>query len=353
MDRHVAGSERSAWWVVWLSGAADDGLVARDVPRFGDQPGEHMVTPESAYELAFHGVHREIAEMQEQERRWDEEHEAIGDWPPPVSEDDIGDIPPVAAANPDVEEAARDALAEVIAEPITDLVMCGIRLLEPSGVAAGDGIDKVSDVVTAIADPARIPAQVAEAVVSHLAAHLLGAAVFGPFGPVVAIYAGKFAGELTHQTLDGGKDTPRAQRAERAVTTIEAAAAFTDAQIGRLAESAPFRDYVSDLTGKSIAAILPADDTVTRDISAEPATGQARMVTAAVAAYEVRVPEDDPESVGVRPASLAILACILDQAVVGQWVSGMYQYLVLAGGTRIRRRIGRDGDPGPWTWVHR
>lgn len=107
--------------------------------------------------------------------------------PPDASEaspEDLAERPPKA----NVEEAARGALADVIAEPITDLVMLGTSTVEPGSgdAAAGEEIDKLSEGLLDIVDPARLPSAMAEKVASHLTAHLLAVAL-GPAGVLTGL----------------------------------------------------------------------------------------------------------------------------------------------------------------------
>jgi hypothetical protein len=248
----------------------------------------------------------------------------------------------------DAEEAFCDTLAEMVAKPITDWVMLPMRPLEGNGEngATREGIDKTCKGLTLIADPARIPSAVVDKVVAHLTAHLLAATTLGPIGPVVAIFAGKFASELTHQALYGGRDAAGAQAA---VDTIELTGAFADAQIGQLAESEPFREYVSGLISKPIAAIIDGDARAVPDQTADEDAGRPATITAVVAAYEVRspaggsgsTPRGGPVAVRVRPASFAALACIPKGAVTARFTSVSHEFLLLADGTLVKRR--RDG----------
>jgi hypothetical protein len=307
--------------------------VPTDVPSFGDQP--------RGYEAPSYNP--------------------VSDWEPPeppgstaasvakqaasqltvpdlVVETDIEEAPQVAAANQDVQDAARDALADVIAEPITDMAVLGARLVQPGigNAVAGAEIGNLSEVLMDAADPARLPAEVVEKVATHLTAHVLTPAL-GPVGLVVAIFAGKFAGELTHQLLGSGQEAPDHQDAVRAVEIV---GTFADEDLGRLAESEPFRDYVSDLVGESIVAILPGGQQAptTRDGQQAPATGEGKTptITAVVAVYEVRSPEDD-EAVQVRPVSSAAWRCIPRKAVANRWRAGSYVYLTLTDGTRLEK----------------
>lgn len=264
------------------------------------------------------------------------------------------------AAGRDVAKAAEKALADVVAVPITDVVMAGVMPLDGGGenLAAGVQIDKISGAMQEVVDPARIPSALVEKAVTHLLTHLLtpiAAAVFGPVGPVIAIFVGDFAGELTHQVLDAGRDSAGIQFAESA---IELTGAFADARIGRLAESQPFSEYVSSLVGQQIVAIIDKDTSTPASHEAERATGRTPAITAIVAAFEVDIPPSrsgsdssaDSTTTRVRPASLAVLTCIPAAAVARQWKSGSHEYLRLTDGTLLRRRI--DGDrPGRWIRV--
>ena len=252
----------------------------------------------------------------------------------------------------------------MVAKPITDFVMRGVPS-ERGGVnaAAGEGIDKFCEGLTLIADPARIPSVVAEKVVAHLTAHLLAATTLayplppldlllivfppstpGPIGPIVVFFAGKFASELTHEVVDGGRD---AAGAEAAVGTIELVGGFADEQIGRLAESEPFREYLSDLISEPIAAIIGGDARAAPDQRADEDTGRPATITAVVAAYEVRSPaggsgsteRGGPAAVQVRPASFAVLACIPKGAVTARWRSVSHEFLLLADGTLVKCRV--------------
>ena len=263
----------------------------------------------------------------------------------------------VAVKPPDpVEQAARKAVANVVAKPITDFVMRGVPS-ERGGVnaAAGEGIDKFCEGLTLIADPARIPSVVAEKVVAHLTAHLLAATTLGPIGPIVVFFAGKFASELTHEVVDGGRD---AAGAEAAVGTIELVGGFADEQIGRLAESEPFREYLSDLISEPIAAIIGGDARAAPDQRADEDTGRPATITAVVAAYEVRSPaggsgsteRGGPAAVQVRPASFAVLACIPKGAVTARWRSVSHEFLLLADGTLVKCRV-HGASRGRWVQV--
>ena len=248
-----------------------------------------------------------------------------------------------------VEQAARKTVANVVAKPITDFVMRSVPS-ERGGenAAAGEGTDNICEWLMAIADPARIPSAVAKKVAAHLTAHLtdhlLAATTLGPIGPVVVFFAGEFAGELTHQVFYGGQG---AAGAEAAVGTIELADGFADAQIGRLAESGPFREYLGGLISEPIAAIIDGDARAAPDQRADEGTGRPATITAVVAAYEVRSPaggsgstaRGGPVAVRVRPASFAALACIPKGAVTARFTSVSHEFLLLADGTLVKRRL--------------
>lgn len=240
---------------------------------------------------------------------------------PDSSEPDFSEVPPPAKAEQDVEEAARTAVAKVIARPITDLVMRGASLVESGSenAVAGQVIDQFTELLLLIADPARLPSEIAEKLAAQLATHLV-ASTLGPVGPVVVIFAGKLVGELTHQVLDGSEGDQDAVRA------VEIAGTFADTQIGLLGDSEPFRELISQVVGSSVAAILPGE-------------GQVPATTAVVAVYEVRSPPDDSEVVRIRPASFTVW--IPEAAVAKRWKSGGYEYLRLTDGTIIR--ISPDG----------
>ena len=176
----------------------------------------------------------------------------------------------------DVPQAVRDALADVIAVPITNVVMVNLRSLGNGGKngAAGERIDTISEGLQALVDPARILSGLVEKAVTHLAAPI-AAATFGPIGPVIAIFAGNFAGELTHQALDSDRNVTGIQRAESA---IQLTGAFADARIGRLAESESFRDYVSGVTGRQITAIISHDSGAAPGRNGERVTGRPRRL---------------------------------------------------------------------------
>jgi hypothetical protein len=256
----------------------------------------------------------------------------------------------------DVAEAVRDALADVIAVPITNLVMVNLRSLGDGGKngAAGERIDTTSEGLQAIVDPARIPSVLVEKAVTHLIAPI-AAATFGPIGPVIAIFAGNFAGELTHQALDADRNVTGIQRAEGA---IQLTGAFANARIGRLAESESFRDYVSGVTGRQIAAIIGHDSGAATGLNGERVTGRPPAITAVVAAYEVDIPGSrsrstlsaDSTTVRIRPASFAVLECIPGEAVFRQWRSGSHEFLRLTDGTVFKRRIG-GARPDRWARV--
>jgi hypothetical protein len=255
----------------------------------------------------------------------------------------------------DISEAASNALADLVAQPIIKLTTAGIRTLEGDGgnEAEGELVDHFSEALQDIVDPARIPAGLVEKTVTHLVS--AATATLGPVGLVVAIFAGKFAGELTHQVLDADQDPAGIESAENA---IELADAFADARIGRLAESKPFAEYLNDRLGKEIAAILSEDASAAASRRQEREIDRRPAITAIIAAYEVRVPasksgpesSDDSAAVRLRPVSIAALECIPDEAVVKRWRSGSYEYLRLSDGTLVRRFVSGD-HRGPWVWV--
>ena len=258
----------------------------------------------------------------------------------------------------DLEDALRDALVNVVTVPITNVVMAGIMPLDSGSenVTAGEQINKVSGMFEAVVDPARIPSALVEKAVTHLLTPI-AAAAFGPAGPIIAMFVGNFADELTHQVLDAGRDSAGIQFAESA---IELTGAFADAQIGRLAESQPFSEYISGLVSQQIVAIVSgdADAGPSARHKAQSVPGQASAITAVVAVYEVDTLQSRSRPVSsagsttmqVRPALFAVLECIPAKSVVERWSWGLYEYLRLADGTLLRRRIGKD-RPGRWTWV--
>jgi hypothetical protein len=259
------------------------------------------------------------------------------------------------ASGLDINEAASTALADLVATPITKLTMAGIGTLEDGGgnEAAGELVDHFSEALQNIVDPARIPAGLVEKTVTHLVS--AATATLGPIGPVVAIFAGKFAGELTHQVLDADRDPAGIQSAENA---IELADAFADARIGRLAESEPFADYLNDMLGKPIEAIVSEDASAAASRKKERETGKGPAITAIIAAYEVRGPASESDSaspgdstpVRLRPVSVAVLECIPAKAVVRRWRSDSYEYLLLSDGTVVKRFVFREHS-GPWVWI--
>ena len=255
-----------------------------------------------------------------------------------------------------VEEAIRSALADVISTPITNLVMATITPLDGSGknVAGEVQIDETSETWEVVFDPAKIPSAWVEKTVTHLMTPLATAA-FGHVGLVIAIFIGNFAGELTHQVLDAGRDSARIHAAE---SSIELTGAFADARIGRLAESEPFSNYVSSLVGENIVAVF---DKHTRSGSAVGrnagwATGDLPTIKVVAAAYEVKTPQSRPDSVShtgstivrIRPASFVVIECVPEKAVIKRWRLGVYEYLRLSDGTLLRRRI--DGEQ-PRQWI--
>lgn len=255
-------------------------------------------------------------------------------------------MPDVKAAGHDITEAAVVALAEVISVPITNVIMAGVMPLDGAGtnVAAGEQIDKTCEALQDIADWAKIPS----ALVGHAVTHFLmpvATAAFGPIGPVIAIFAGNFAGEITHQTLDAGLCSEGIQYAENA---SEVAGASADALIGRLAESQPFSDYISSLVGRQIGAIITKGMDATASHKTESATGKARTITAVVAVYEVNVPLDRSQTARVGLAAFGVLGCIPAETVVKRWKKGPHEFLLLANGICLQRRI--DGiRPGGWS----
>ena len=235
------------------------------------------------------------------------------------------------------------------------VVMRYISLPNEGGgnAATREDIDTISQALAEFVDPAEIPSVLVEKTVTHLAT-----AAFAPLGPpglVIAVFVGKLAGELTHQALDAGRNPAAIQRAESA---IELADGFADARIGQLAESEPFREYVSGLLSRSIAAIIHEDNGVASAHRAERLSDRAPTIAAVVVAYEVETPaitsgsalSGDSTVVSVRPASFAVLECVPAEAVASRWRRGSYEFLRLVDGTLIKRRI--DGGAfGPWSWV--
>ena len=270
--------------------------------------------------------------------------------------------PSAEPAGVDLKEAAGDAAASEIAEPVADLALRIVGLFNGNGenAPAAECIDEITGVLQAIEDPARIPSFLIEEAVTHVTRHFF-AVVLGPFGPaglVVAIFVGKLAGELSHQTLDSGRNPTAVQGAESA---FELAGALADARVDRLAESDPFRQYVSGLVSRPMAAIINRDGAVSLDAApgqqkAERLPDRPPAITAVVAAYRVHAPPagsgscSSGDSRTAPPVSFAVLECVPAEAVVSRWRHGSYEFLRLANGTLIKRRI--DGMlPGPWVRV--
>jgi len=274
---------------------------------------------------------------------------------PVASTEDAMDVD-AKAAGPDVTEAAIDAVAAVITVPITSAVMAGVTPLGGADInaVAGERVDNICEALQDIVDPARIPSALVSRAVTHLLAPLATAS-FGPIGPVIAIFAGNFAGEFTHQILDASLDCADIQQAESA---IELAGVFTDTSIGRLAESQPFADYVSDLVGRQVAAIIDKRVDPVACHESKPVTRKTGTITAVIAVYEVdaspsrsgSAASSELRTLRVRPASFAILKCIPADTVATQWQEGRYEFMLLADGTTLKRRI--DGAlSGRWSQV--
>jgi hypothetical protein len=265
----------------------------------------------------------------------------------------FGELEP-DATDIDIRGAASQALADLVATPITKVTTASIRTLEgdDGNEAAGELVDHYCEALQNIVDPARIPAGLVEKTVTHLFS--AATATLGPIGPVVAIFAGKFAGELTRQVLDADRDPAGIESAENA---IELTNAFADARVGRLAESEPFAEYLNDLLGKPVEAIVSEDSSAAASHKKEREIGRRPAITAIIVAYEVRVPanesgsgsSDDSATIRLRPVSVAVLDCIPTKAVVNRWRSGSYEYLRLSDGT-VAKRFFR-GHRGPWVWV--
>lgn len=220
------------------------------------------------------------------------------------SAEPVGDAPSAASEGQDIEEAARDAAADVAARAITDVVMRGVSLFVPGSgsVAAGAAIDNLNEVLQDLVDPARLPAEAVGKATFHVVADLLIPSI-GPFGIAIAFVVGEFTEDLTHQLLDDGEDTSDVQDAEAG---IEVAGVVADGCIGRLAESEPFSEFISGLAARSIAENLPGGERAS-------ATGgeQELTITAVAAVYGVRRPADRMRPVSVtaftrRPASPTI-----------------------------------------------
>jgi hypothetical protein len=66
-------------------------------------------------------------------------------------------------------EAARDALADLVAAPDAKLTMAGIRRFNDGGEneAVGELIDHFSEALQDIGDPARIPSRLVEKTITH------------------------------------------------------------------------------------------------------------------------------------------------------------------------------------------
>jgi len=247
-----------------------------------------------------------------------------------------------------------------------------------------------------VVDPAAFASSVVDKAVRHCTAQVL-AAPLGPIGVGIAFFAGKFAGELTHQVLDGGGDAAGVQGVERA---IELADMAVDARLGRLAESDQFREYVSDLLSKPIIAILPGDTPAAPGQgpdhmpgqASDHMAGQSATIRGVLIAYKVDSPAGrysdeqqeqlriqqsvDETGVDAEPArpeeavvssggSRAVrvqpaffpFVCVPEGAVAERRTSTLYQpdtlereNLLLTDGTLIERQI-RGGLPGPWDRV--
>ena len=221
-----------------------------------------------------------------------------------------------------------DAAATEIAEPIADLVtrMAGLFNGNGDNAPSAECIDEITGVLQAIEDPARIPSLLIEEAVTHVTRHFT-AIILGPFGPaglVVAIFVGKFAGELTHQALDSGRNPAAIQGAESA---IELAGALADARIDRLAESDPFRQYVSGLVSRPIAAIINRDNAVSLD---------------AASGHTVeRMPDRRPPAVTAVIAA-ELLSRPVDEDLLGGCLGGR-----LGGVRRVVRRACRCSNVAP------
>jgi hypothetical protein len=255
------------------------------------------------------------------------------------------------AAGPKVGQAACDALAQVVAAPLTGAVVAGVRPLDggSADIAAQGQIDGLSEALQAVVDPGRIPSAVIQKAVTHLLTPLAAAAL-GPVGAVVAIFVGNVAGDLTDQVLNTGRDIAAERLAEN---SIELGGALDDARIGRLAESQPFTEYVGGLLAQPIAAIISEAATPHGE---RHRTMRAPAACVVVAAYEVDTPgdrssstlSDEPPAARIRLVSSAVMYCIPESAVLGRGRASKYQYLRLSNGTIVRRRLD-DGRPGPWT----
>jgi hypothetical protein len=238
--------------------------------------------------------------------------------------------------------------------------MRAARLLNGSGEnAPTEGIDEITEVLQTIVDPARIPSLLAEEAVTHLTRHITAVVLglFGPAGLVVAVFVGKIAGELTHQALDADRNPNAIRDAE---SSIDFAGALADAGIDRLGESDPFRQFLSGLVSRPIAAIINRGDATAPDAPAEHrverASDRLPIVTVVVAGYHIDAP---PVRSGLyssgnsKPApsfSSAVLECVPTEAIASQWRRGSYEFLRLTNGAVIKRRID-SRLPGPWAWV--
>lgn len=277
-----------------------------------------------------------------------------------------------------VGEAARDALGKTFAEPVTNVVAVGFRLLEGRGGGAAaaekaEQVDQVCEVAKAVVDPASVASSVVDKAVRHCTAQVL-AAPLGPIGVGIAFFAGKLASELTHQALDTGGDAAGTQG-------IELTGMVADASLGRLAESDVFRDYLTDLLSQPVIAILPSGTPAAHGQqpghepghepghrAAQPATIRGVLVAYKVnspaarhpAGYQeasgAAAPSGDSPTIQVQPASYAF-ACVPEGAVAERRTWTSYhpdplkrENLLLTDGTLIERHT-RGGVPGPWARV--
>jgi hypothetical protein len=220
--------------------------------------------------------------------------------------------------------------------------------------ATGEQIDKISEALQDVVDPAKIPSALVGKTLTHLLTPLATTA-FGPIGPVITIFIGNFASDFTHQLLDAGLDPTWIEYAESA---IELSGAFADARIGCLAESQPFHDYVSSLIGKQIAAVISRDVSTAAGHKTERITSNAPTIMAVVAAYEVdaslsrcgSAASVHSRTLCMRPISFAVLECIPAENVVKRRRKGPHEFLFLADGTCLHRRI--DGArPSQWSRI--